>query len=260
MELLNLNRLKRPQLIELAGKVSIKGRHRLRKRELIKRLMKHLPGLQEELRRLRQPVEAVQPTSSSSPSGPAEFAGPFTETFTDRGAPIPSHYGRDRLLLMVRDPNWVFCYWELEGPACEQLKQEHGRDVFDGVRWVLRLHSSRREEPDDVNVQPDTGNWYLHVSDNAEYRAEIGIISRSGEFLSLVGSNRVRTPRAGMSDRVGTEWMTVEGDFASVRRHVAGQVTVRAEAGKLLSERFGIHGLDSLFFGASQRASRIPPK
>lgn len=261
MELFNLNKLKRPQLIELAGKVDIKGRHRLRKRELVKLLRKHLPVLKDELDRLRQPAQTSTGASTEVPSGPTpDFSGPYTETFSDRGAPIPVHYGRDRLVMMVRDPHWVFCYWELEGQACEDLKRRHGRDIFDQARWTLRLQRTGASHPDDIDIQPEAGNWYINVHDDTEYSAELGIVARTGEFLALVGSNRVRTPRAGMSDQVGTEWMTVRGDFDSIRRHVSGEVTVQAGAGQLLTERFGVHGLDSLFFGASQRASRIPPK
>ena len=261
MELFNLNRLKRPQLIELAGKVDIKGRHRLRKRDLVGRLRKHLPRLKDELSRLRQPAQSSTGTSTTAAPAPApEFSGPFTETFSDRGAPIPLHYGRDRLVMMVRDPHWVFCYWELEGSACEGLKQQRGGDVFDGAHWTLRLHRAGSAHADDIDIQPEARSWYINVRDDSEYSAEIGIITRSGEFLAVAGSNSVRTPRAGMSDQTGIEWMTVEGDFDSIRRHVAGEVTVQAGAGELLGKRFGLHGPGSLFFGASRRASRIPPK
>lgn len=263
MDLFNFNRLKRPQLIELAGQVNIKGRHRLRKRELIRRLRKHLPALKNALESLRQPATvsvgtstvfhtAAEPAVSPEPTGQPQFS--------DRGAPIPSHYGQDRITMMVRDPHWVFCYWELEGTAREQAAAEHGHDVFDGARWALRVHSSGLEHPHDIDVGADMNNWYLNVDDDGNYFAEIGVITRTGEFIALARSNRVHTPRSGMSDVGDTEWMTVEGDFRSVTRRVSGHVTVQAGAAERLTDRFRVHGLDSLFLGASRRASRIPPK
>jgi hypothetical protein len=259
MELFNFNRLKRPQLIALAGKVDIKGRHRMRKRDLIQELRKFLPVLKEELNRLRKPAKTpVRAEESSSVVQKKAPAPTPREHFVDRGAPLALHYGQDRLVMLVRDPYWVFCYWELEGPARGELQARQGGNVFDGARWVLRLHAATQIH--DVDIQPGACNWYLNVRDDCDLFAEIGIVTRSGEFLPLAASNRVRTPRAGMSDQDGSEWMTVEGDFASIRRHVSGHVTVQAGTGQLLAERFGVRGLSSLFFGASQRASRIPPK
>ena len=265
MDLFNFNRLKRPQLIELAGQVNIKSRHRLRKRELVRRLRKHLPALKDALESLRQSAGASggTPMVSHTESGPAFSPEPKPtgpSQFSDRGAPIPSHYEQDRITMMVRDPHWIFCYWELEGSAREHVATEHGHDVFDGARWVLRVHSSGLAHPHDIDVGTDVNNWYLNVDDDGNYFTEIGIITRTEQFIVLARSNRVHTPRSGMSDAVGTEWMTVEGDFSSVTRRVSGHVTVQAGAAERLSDRFRVHGLDSLFLGASRRASRIPPR
>lgn len=261
MELFNLNRLRRPVLIELAGKVDLKGRHRMRKRDLIQELRKYLPQLKDELARLRPAVKAaLKPAGSStmtSKSAPAPSAGP---QFVDRGAALPTSYTQDKLVMLVRDPYWVFCYWELSGSARTTLEAQHGRGVFDGARWVLRVHSSGQGRPTDIEVQPEARNWYVNVRDNSDLFSEIGIITRQGEFLGLTKSNRVRTPRGGMSDQDGAEWMTVEGDYANIKRHVSRTVTIQAGTGQLLAERFGVKGLSSLFFGASQRSSRIPPK
>ncbi len=260
MELFNFSRLKRPQLIELAGKVDIKGRHRMRKRDLILELRKYLPELKDELSRLRQPAakSPVRPQASSRME-PKPTPAPATH-FVDRGAPLSDRYGTDRLVMLVRDPYWVFCYWELDGPARDQLRRRHGDDVFNNARWVLRLHSSALDHSLDVDIHAEAVNWYINVADNSEHFAEIGIISRSGQFLPLAVSNRVKTPRGGMSDEVGYEWMTVEGDFATVRKHVSETVTVQAGAQQLLAERFGVRGLSSLFFGASKNSGRTSSK
>lgn len=262
MELFNFSRLKRPQLIELAGKVDIKGRHRLRKRDLIQELRKYLPVLKEELNRLRVPLKNAgnqQAGSSRVAEKPAATA-PSPTTFVDRGAPLGTSYGQDRLVMLVRDPYWVFCYWELDGTACEKLKARHGKEIFDGARWVLRLHMQNDGQPTDIDVHCDARNWYINVRDNCEMHGEIGIVTRPGKFLGLATSNRVRTPRGGMSEQTEPEFMTVGEGFTGMKRHVAHEVTMQAGARQRLAERFGVRGLSSLFFGASQRASRIPPK
>lgn len=253
MEPFNFNRLKRPHLIELAGHVDVKGRHRMRKRDLVRILREFLPVLKEHIDRLR-PSKVVQRAGSSS-TRPAPVSAPEpVPQIVDRGAPLPLHYGQDRLTLLVRDPFWVFCYWELEGPAREELKRRLGQDAFDGARWVLRLHTSLASHPQDVDVQVGASNWYLNVADNTEYFGELGIITRKGDFVGLVNSNRVRTPRSGMSQEHGQDWMIVEGDFQRVVRLRADQVQAPGrEASETLARRFQVGGLSSLFLGGSRK-------
>ena len=173
---------------------------------------------------------------------------------------MATSYGQDRLVMLVRDPYWVFCYWELDGDACEKLKATHGKGVFDGARWVLRLHLQHDSHPIDMDIRSEARNWYINVRDNCEMHSEIGIVTRLGRFLALATSNQVRTPRGGMGDQAEPEFMTVGEGFTGIKRHVAHEVSMQEGARQRLAERFGVRGLSSLFFGASQRASRIPPK
>ena len=49
---------------------------------------------------------------------------------------LPENYGQDRLTLMVRDPHWLFCYWELS-----ETRVAAARAELDGPCWkILRVH------------------------------------------------------------------------------------------------------------------------
>jgi len=251
MEPINLRKLKRPQLIQLAGHFRIKRRHRLRKRELVKRLEKLLPELPERVALALLQRKSTESSSRFAPTTPQD-----QPPYVDRGAPIPLHYGQDCVTALVRDPNCLHIFWELEGPRRGQIMERHG-DVFTDASWVLRLHADG-DGTQDIPIVVDGCNWYLSVAEDRSYRVEIGIIARGGRFISIAASTRVRTPRMDVSPDTTSEWMMVDDEFRVKRLGAKGpQVGTFAET---LAERFRTPDMGSRFLGGSERVpgSRTP--
>jgi hypothetical protein len=100
---------------------------------------------------------------------------------------LPASYGRNRLVLLPVDPYLLYAYWELAGDAPPTA----------GARPVLRFEETPGR-PFDVEVDLAAGNWYVHLwSAGKSYRAELGVRSEDGAFVSLAHSNTVQTPIAG---------------------------------------------------------------
>jgi hypothetical protein len=254
METTDLRKLKRPQLIELAGYFRIKKRHRLRKRELVKLLEKLLPEIPEKLSLSFLAPRKAESSTRFAPQAPTPSQGPYV----DRGAPLPLHYGQDHLTALVRDPNCLFLYWELEGPRRQEVLARHGRDVFADSSWVLRLHSDGDGPPNDVPVVVEACNWYLPVAEDGGYWVEIGIRRRDGEFINFAGSNRVRTPRTGVSPDKSTQWMLVEEDFRRVARLGEGEAPrVRGAFADTLAGRFRVPSMGTRFLAAGERLGAV---
>jgi len=254
METIDLRKLKRPQLIELAGHFRIKKRHRLRKRELVKLLEKLLPEIPEKLSLSFLAPRKTESSTRFAPQAPAPSQAPYV----DRGAPLPLHYGQDRLTALVRDPNCLFLYWELEGPRRQEVLAQHGRDVFANASWVLRLYSDGDGLPQDVPVVVEACNWYLPVAEDRDYRVEIGVRRRDGQFIGFAGSNRVRTPRTGVSPDKSAQWMLVEEDFRRVARLGEGQAPkVSGVFADTLAARFRVPSMGTRFLGAGERVKAV---
>ena len=253
MEAVNLRKLKRPQLIELAGHFKVKRRHRLRKRELVKQLEKLLPRVPE-----KPSLSLLPPRESESTS---RFAPPAAEQphYVDYGPPIPLHYGRDRITALVRDPNCLYVYWELEGPRRDQVIREHGGNVMRDASWMLRLHTDGDGSPQDIPIVVEGCNWYLSVAEGRGYTVEIGIIPRGGSFISFTRSNRAQTPRMGASADTSCEWMLVEDDFRRVVR-LGAKEAPRVSGGfaDTVAERFRTPDMGSRFLGASEHVPGSP--
>src|SRR5439155_21789288 len=127
---------------------------------------------------------------------------------------LPTGYGKDRIVMMVRDPYWLHAYWELTHQAVQRAEAALGQD-WHGAKPILRLFdvsanetTSTSETPvRDIDIHGGCNNWYIEVQNPPRsYRIDIGYVSRRGRFYVLARSNVVSTPRAGVSDRLDENW------------------------------------------------------
>ncbi len=122
---------------------------------------------------------------------------PQPMAFIDRGLPLRESYDVDRLVALVRDPEWVFTYWELNGRTLESVKKERGAEFVEDCAWVMRLYRVDEESAADMEIDPSAGGWYIHVGRPGRYVFEIALLSPEGEWVSLVVSSMLGAHVAG---------------------------------------------------------------
>jgi hypothetical protein len=115
---------------------------------------------------------------------------------------------KDRILLAVSNPHWLNAYWELASHSVQRAEAALKQD-WHGARLIIRLFdvtsqdtTSTSETPvKDIVVQGAGNNWYIDVPQPPRmYRADIGYVSRRGEFYVLARSNVVTPPKAGAGE------------------------------------------------------------
>src|SRR5581483_989584 len=115
---------------------------------------------------------------------------------------LPAGYGKDRIVVMVRDPYWLHCYWELTRHAIQRAEAALGQE-WHTSRPILRLldvsshdtTSTSESIVRDIDIHGGCNNWYIDVSNPPRsFRIDIGYLSRSGRFYVLARSNVVTTP------------------------------------------------------------------
>jgi hypothetical protein len=121
---------------------------------------------------------------------------------------VPSDYHIDRIQVMVRDPHWIFAYWEVTGDRYRALQRQFGDD-WSRCRMILRVYDRRDGEDGffDIDLAPGAHNWYIHVSPERRYQIAIGVIAPDGSFVEIAVSNTVETPRIGVSNVIDDRWM-----------------------------------------------------
>jgi len=138
---------------------------------------------------------------------------------TDNG--LPESYRDNRIYLLVRDPFWVFAFWDVHPETPSRLAMERGVNPENGT-LVIRVFDVTDIEFDGSNahgwfdIEPNavSGSWYINVpADDRSYIASIGYRSGDGAFVAIASSGTVTTPRASVSDRSDEEWMTADEQF-----------------------------------------------
>jgi len=131
---------------------------------------------------------------------------------------LPTGYGRDRIVVMVRDPYWLHSYWELTRHAVQRAEAALGQE-WHGARPILRvldvssngITSSAETILRDIDIHGGCNNWYIEVGNPPKsFRVDIGYLSPRGRFYVLARSNVVSTPRAGVSDIIDENWSDID--------------------------------------------------
>lgn len=136
----------------------------------------------------------------------------------------PDNYGDNRIVLMVRDPEWLFAYWEIQKDAMDSVLNMLG-NMAHSAKLALRVYDvtdiifdgNNAHKYYDIEVTGGARNWYIHVGEpDRSFCVDIGFLAPDGTFHTLCRSNVVRTPRAGVSEVVDEKWMGIEEIYEKV--------------------------------------------
>jgi hypothetical protein len=113
---------------------------------------------------------------------------------------FPESYHVNRVRLLVKDPDWIFAYWDVDPKALEGIAKTVGERSMALARLSLRVSDPQHGGSTDILLPAGARWWYVRADSSARsYKAELGVILPSGEFRQLAESNRVTTPRVGPS-------------------------------------------------------------
>ncbi|MGE5197484.1 MAG: DUF4912 domain-containing protein [Deltaproteobacteria bacterium] len=135
---------------------------------------------------------------------------------------LPRGYGRDRIVLQVRDPWWLHAYWEVVSQTYDRLRSELG-DILYRAKRVLRIYDvshivfngKNAHRYFDIDVGPDATNWYIDTGGpGRSWCVDLGFLLPDGRFIMIARSNVVYTPLAGPSWITDEEWMVPDEMFA----------------------------------------------
>jgi hypothetical protein len=161
---------------------------------------------------------AAKPAAAAKPAlpTPAPSVIPADKDLSaGKGAAGPV---KDRIFLMVPDPFWLHATWELTHQSVQRAEAALKQD-WHGAKPVIRLFdvtsqdtTSTSETPvRDIVIHGGCNNWYIDVPQPPRsYRADIGYVSRRGEFFVLARSNVATPPKAGSTEALDMGWSEMD--------------------------------------------------
>ncbi len=136
-------------------------------------------------------------------------------------AELPDEYRRDYIMLMVKDPHWLYAYWEITAGKIEKFKNEYGEDAWHKSRPVLRVYNitdidyfdgTNCQSYYDIYLSNDARDWHIEIGQpNKRYCLDIGRMLPEGRFITILRSNTVTTPRNYFSNLSDEDWPVLEG-------------------------------------------------
>src|SRR5215470_7192038 len=146
---------------------------------------------------LIRPVEPLHKTPEPEPVVEIQADEP-REPFIDQGLPVPETYDIDILRALLQDPFHIFIYWEVREESLKSLTHYFSPEDAAEFRTTLKLRDVEGGQEAFFNVGY-RGRYWMTVFPDREYEFEIGVRSNKHGYISLLRSNRVRTPRGSIS-------------------------------------------------------------
>jgi len=185
---------------------------------------------------------------------------------------LPSNYGDTKIVMLPRDPVWIYLYWEISDASKKSAAEKYGND-FNSSALVLRIYDVTDVNFDgtnanryfDVSVNPNALSWYINVGEfNRAWAADVGYVLKSGKFITIARSNAVSMPRHGVSSVTDEQWALLQIEFEKLLKiSGAGQIGRSSfDLVKLMRERWEeLTKLPSSFSlgGASSSSARKKP-
>ncbi|MDD5687408.1 MAG: DUF4912 domain-containing protein [Elusimicrobia bacterium] len=160
---------------------------------------------------------------TQNPGSPVRKDKKSVEKYVDTNYLLPDYYNESYLIILPRDPLWMFACWEVTDKQREQIKKEYGKDIFEESQPILRVHDITDVEKftgvnsksyKDVPVFINVRCWYIKVDHpGRNWCVELGFKTKEGKFIMLLRSNIIALPLNKVSDNTFEQWLLMTEDY-----------------------------------------------
>lgn len=203
------------QLRKVASELQISKYSRMRKAQLQSAIQEKIANQENKiLNQSSLPVQEEQQVEAAKfeVGQNASIDDAFTDLDRDLGE-LPGGYGESRIVLMPRDPQWAYCYWDISNEHKEELRRQGGQQlalrIYDTTD--ISLNSQAPHNVQEYLCDEMAREWYvpIPVSDR-DYIVDIGYRCADGRWLILARSASVRIPPVYPSDWIEDNFITVD--------------------------------------------------
>jgi hypothetical protein len=126
---------------------------------------------------------------------------------------LPDGYGESRIMLMPRDPQWAYAYWDVPNDRKEELRRQGGQQLALRIYDVtdIDINNQAPHSVQEYLCDEMAREWYLPIPvSDRDYVADIGYRCADGRWLVLARSASVTIPPVYPSDWIEDVFMTVD--------------------------------------------------
>ena len=200
------------QLRRVASEYGVSRYSRMRKSQLLA-AVQEVERKKISISQSRSPEAQETVEAAKFELGQVDRTGGTLADVDEGLADLPAGYGESRIVLMPRDPQWAYAYWDISNEHKEELRRQGGQQlalrIYDVTDITLEHQSphSIQEYPCDELAR----EWYLPVPvSDRDYVIDIGYRCADGRWLVLSRSAPVHTPPVYPSDWIEDVFITVD--------------------------------------------------
>jgi uncharacterized protein len=205
------------QLRRVASAYGISRYSRMRKSQLLEEICKIDQATSSQLHTLDI---ANQEPSLTVEAGKFELEAPMPSntmeelaTADDNLGEIPGGYAESKIVLLPRDPQWAYAYWDITNEHKQELRAQGGQmlalrlyDVTD-----INMNSQSPHSIQEFPLDEMAREWYLSIPvSDREYLLDIGYRCADGRWLVLARSAEIRIPPVYPSEWVEDHFLTID--------------------------------------------------
>ncbi|WGT67889.1 DUF4912 domain-containing protein [cyanobacterium endosymbiont of Epithemia clementina EcSB] len=133
----------------------------------------------------------------------------------DRLGDLPDGYGESRIVILPRDPQWAYVYWDVPNSDKEELRRQGGQQLALRLYDVtdIDLNNQNPHSIQEYLCDDHSQEWYLPIPvSDRDYVLDIGYRCFDGRWLVLARSASVHIPPVYPSDWVEDIFVTVDSN------------------------------------------------
>ena len=203
------------QLRKVASEYKISRYSRMRKAQLLASIREAMENTEPE--NLYQNQSAIQEEQQVKATkfevGQEDNLRANLASVDDDLGELPQGYGESRIVLMPRDPQWAYAYWDVPSAHKEELRRQGGQQLALRIYDVtdVDLNNQAPHSVQEYLCDEMAREWYLPIPvSDRDYAADIGYRCADGRWLVLARSTSVSIPPVYPSDWVEDAFVTVD--------------------------------------------------
>ncbi|MDJ0533160.1 MAG: DUF4912 domain-containing protein [Xenococcaceae cyanobacterium MO_207.B15] len=200
------------QLRKVASELSISRYSRMRKAQLLNAIQKTIQKTEQLFQQPSPTQEEQQVEATKFQVGQETIADDTLSSVDQDLGELPDGYGESRIVLLPRDPQWAYCYWDIPNEHKEELRRQGGQQLALRIYDVTDINLEHQAPHNIQEYLCDelAREWYLPIPvSDRDYVVDIGYRCGDGRWLSLARSTAVRIPPVYPSDWIEDNFVTV---------------------------------------------------
>lgn len=199
------------QLRRVASEYGISRYSRMRKSQLLASIQEvQRTKVSSSPSRTLEAQEVVE--AAKFELGQEDRSGGYLSDVDQGLADLPAGYGDSRIVLMPRDPQWAYTYWDVPNEHKEDLRRQGGQQLALRIYDVTDINIDY-QNPHSIQEYPSdelAREWYLPIPvSDRDYVVDIGYRCPDGRWLVLARSAPVHAPPVYPSDWIEDHFVTV---------------------------------------------------